>query len=409
MKESRIARKNKNWFKRNVFSVLKSQGIRLTNISFRNGEMFRYFGENSVLRFSVKDLPFYTFEVWNVDGKEIFYISDLEIYPYSSGKGRFRSYYADINQMIEGIKKLQSSQAETLKELKEVLNLQDMDINSKEFLNEVNNILACRRSIFFDSYEKRHEHHESISLVVEELSTLDDVELIWVSKQEYRESPLPVIHVVLKDKPSDEYIKEKLEPITSKYQGALWDYSNVKNDKSDMVLYSKSDRMEENKMLYNLCFPHPDDYDTESEARYPSELFGVECDRGWYKLIRYALLKIAAYNKKLKRGQEPIKVLQIKEKWGLLNIYTNYTTDKIWKVIELMENESCKVCEYCGSREDVGTITRGWIKTLCKTCVQDVVDGTDRVIYWTPNSGEFYGKKFEFHSGEEPKLVINKD
>ena len=99
----------------------------------------------------------------------------------------------------------------------------------------------------------------------------------------------------------------------------------------------------------------------------PSEscmCFGIECNNGWYDLIRNLCLEI----KKLEVPKE-FKTTQVKEKFGGLRFYVSSETDEINKLIDQAEMKSYKVCEDCGSEEDVTSEGRpNWVSTLCKKC-----------------------------------------
>jgi hypothetical protein len=58
---------------------------------------------------------------------------------------------------------------------------------------------------------------------------------------------------------------------------------------------------------------------------------------------------------------------QVKEKFGGLCFYTNGSSDRQNAVISFVESLSYKVCERCGSMQNIGH-TKGWIKTLCNDC-----------------------------------------
>ena len=89
--------------------------------------------------------------------------------------------------------------------------------------------------------------------------------------------------------------------------------------------------------------------------------WGCDCGDGWYKIIRNTCNKIA----KIDEGK--FRFLQIKEKFGGLNLYCAGCNEKISKIIRKAEDESYKVCEKCGSKEEI-TVEGNWIQTLCKTC-----------------------------------------
>ena len=127
--------------------------------------------------------------------------------------------------------------------------------------------------------------------------------------------------------------------------------------------------MEENKNNY---IPHP------------FELFGIECHKGWYDLLTPVFEYVENYNKD-KKDEEQIKFLQIKEKWGGLNIYTNFGNDELFKLIDKAEEESYNVCEECGSRNDVGMRESGWMTTMCLECIKKEVKERDYPQTWKRN------------------------
>lgn len=127
--------------------------------------------------------------------------------------------------------------------------------------------------------------------------------------------------------------------------------------------------MEENKHNY---VPHP------------FELFGIECHKGWYDLLTPVFEYVENYNKD-KKDEEQIKFLQIKEKWGGLNIYTNFGNDELFKLIDKAEEESYNVCEECGSRNDVGMRESGWMTTMCLECIKKEVKERDYPQTWKRN------------------------
>ena len=64
---------------------------------------------------------------------------------------------------------------------------------------------------------------------------------------------------------------------------------------------------------------------------------------------------------------ENLMFVQIKEKFGGLRVYPNGGNSEIWKLISKAEKESYKICETCGSKENVSQ-TSGWISTICQKC-----------------------------------------
>jgi hypothetical protein len=66
---------------------------------------------------------------------------------------------------------------------------------------------------------------------------------------------------------------------------------------------------------------------------------------------------------------EATKFLQVKEKFGWLHVYISDSNEAIDKLIFDAGSESLHVCEFCGTREQVGSgWVRSWIRTICKPC-----------------------------------------
>lgn len=99
----------------------------------------------------------------------------------------------------------------------------------------------------------------------------------------------------------------------------------------------------------------------------PIELFGYECGDGWLPYIKEAQELIDKYNEE-HPNENPVEFVQVKEKWGVLNIYLNRYPDdmhtKIWEI----EQKSYDTCEFCGAKSATTKSTHGWIMTLCDKC-----------------------------------------
>jgi hypothetical protein len=129
-----------------------------------------------------------------------------------------------------------------------------------------------------------------------------------------------------------------------------------------------------NNKLENLKKEYPGLFDKN---------FIFECDNGWYELIK--LVCIAMNNHK-NTYIKYLKFVQIKEKFGLLRIYTRSkycdVLNKVYEVkehslqyfISSIEEFSSIVCEKCGqiktNKREVGIklINGWWKKTLCDKC-----------------------------------------
>lgn len=96
--------------------------------------------------------------------------------------------------------------------------------------------------------------------------------------------------------------------------------------------------------------------------------WGMECDDGWYWLIDKLCDTIQNYTDI--NGKDQVEATQVKEKFGGLRFYVIGANDLVDGMIWLAESMSHNICEKCGSTKDVSS-TKGWIVTLCKTCMEE--------------------------------------
>jgi len=116
-------------------------------------------------------------------------------------------------------------------------------------------------------------------------------------------------------------------------------------------------------------------YDPEKRFKEKyGDLIDPRCEistmKGWDSIVDNALYKIGiAVRSNIDEDDElTLSVVQIKEKFGGLRIYTDFTDDKIEKIINDAEEEASRTCEYCGSQEGATLFQGAWLKTLCKEC-----------------------------------------
>jgi len=87
--------------------------------------------------------------------------------------------------------------------------------------------------------------------------------------------------------------------------------------------------------------------------------------KGWASLIN----EVFDY---MEQNKTHSKIIQVKEKWGGLRIYTDVIDDNLDKKIIEIEKRSFTMCETCGS---AGVLRGGsWYQTLCD------VHGKDKPI-----------------------------
>lgn len=92
----------------------------------------------------------------------------------------------------------------------------------------------------------------------------------------------------------------------------------------------------------------------------------IEVREGWYGLVWDMCEQLIAARKAKEipiDGESPLYFVQIKEKFGTLRAYTDYSTEEDEKIIRMFEDMSQFVCDTCG---EAGKI-RGqyWVYTAC--------------------------------------------
>lgn len=134
----------------------------------------------------------------------------------------------------------------------------------------------------------------------------------------------------------------------------------------------------------------------------------IECHEGWRPLVNIALNAIEEENKNLDEDNK-IYPVQIKEKFGRLEIYLNHYSEKLFALITKLREESLKTCEYCGTNENVGMTIDGWYMRICKDCLQKYIgDGTimSSERRWRQNSD---GKIFDVSADNIKEVKIENE
>jgi len=97
-----------------------------------------------------------------------------------------------------------------------------------------------------------------------------------------------------------------------------------------------------------------------------------EVGDGWLSLVEEALRHIRCCNED---NDVATHVVQIKEKFGFLTIYTDNYPDNVIRFIREIENRSMQICEECGGVNNVmrRPINNFWLKTICDSCLNSKV------------------------------------
>lgn len=133
-----------------------------------------------------------------------------------------------------------------------------------------------------------------------------------------------------------------------------------------------------------MAFENYDNFEKYLKETYPKMYDDVYCgvyiDKGWYHLIdalseiihnhvkssnnaRQYYIERQTQHEQIPDEVEYPKVAQIKEKYGMLRFYADYTDKYMDGVIDMAEKMSCHICEVCGAKGELRTT--GWWKTLC--------------------------------------------
>lgn len=107
-------------------------------------------------------------------------------------------------------------------------------------------------------------------------------------------------------------------------------------------------------------------FNLKETAMYPIAMFGIECGDGWFKLLDMLMRSIQSHIE-CNKDCPPVRVHQIKEKFGGLRFYYDGGDDIVHGMTTFAENLSYCICETCGSSENVKQ-TKGWISTICDKC-----------------------------------------
>jgi hypothetical protein len=146
-----------------------------------------------------------------------------------------------------------------------------------------------------------------------------------------------------------------------------------------------------------LCTRYPAIFTTGGSAG--QHLFGFECGDGWFTLIDGACELIQRHIET--DGVQPLRALQVKQKFGGLRFYYRYGSDYAAAVVDLTESLSPHVCEVCGA---VGktVVLFGWMQTRCPTHVlttiheEPLLTNVRNGLLLAPPMGALLGAALEF-------------
>ena len=103
----------------------------------------------------------------------------------------------------------------------------------------------------------------------------------------------------------------------------------------------------------------------DGDSRHMLLPFGFEHGDGWFDLVwrlcdRLESVVAAAE----KETGLSFQVLQVKQKFGGVRFYTNYSNDAISRLVETAQTESIHICEVCGGHGR--RRSTDWVETKCE-------------------------------------------
>ena len=95
--------------------------------------------------------------------------------------------------------------------------------------------------------------------------------------------------------------------------------------------------------------------------------WGIDTGDGWYQIIDELCAKIQDHVVEIRKTHRKatIEATQVKEKFGALRFYLNYSDDYIDNLVEEATKKSYKTCDVCGAPGHCAAYRRWWV-TLCK-------------------------------------------
>lgn len=118
-----------------------------------------------------------------------------------------------------------------------------------------------------------------------------------------------------------------------------------------------------------LCDKFPILYRDRRASMYETCMCWGFPGSGWFNLIHDLSQKLEAIAALQPDDENRLKATQVKEKFGTLRFYTNYSSPEIDSAIREAEKLSAIICEQCG---EPGSVRRdGWIVTKCDKCYEE--------------------------------------
>ena len=180
----------------------------------------------------------------------------------------------------------------------------------------------------------------------DQIGRSDKFEILGISIGEHLNSPYIKVHVKLKD-----------ETDTTNY-GFPYYNARLITDAKIRKKYEFWNWVDKKILDKIFIFPKYTEWDA------------LKGYKGWYNTFGKDLLK--ELRKQLVKDKllYKFRIRDIKEKWGVLEIYTNYRTEGVGQILDKYKSLSRKTCIYCGKQAIY--CTKGWVRYICEDCLSKV-------------------------------------
>lgn len=120
------------------------------------------------------------------------------------------------------------------------------------------------------------------------------------------------------------------------------------------------------KPLYK-CITFFHDYILQIFHCIPTYIEWDAVEPGWNKAFGKQYLNDLKKQLKKDKMLYSWRIMDIKEKWGYLNLYCNYGSEELYNIISKYESLSWDTCIKCG--KPATHTSKGWISPYCEECV----------------------------------------
>jgi hypothetical protein len=93
-------------------------------------------------------------------------------------------------------------------------------------------------------------------------------------------------------------------------------------------------------------------------------------DDGWRNAFGIKMCKEIRKQLIKDRRLFSFRIIQLKEKWGCMQLYSNGGSEAVYKIIDKYSDISSTTCINCGKEADVITSPYGWMLPYCKECYE---------------------------------------